>query len=108
MVAVLRCPEGSRLTGGLAAALYGMEGFSLTSTTPQILIPPGKTVTNVAFLTTTNLLPGKFEATLPGIPAVTPARALIESDATPVQLRTAFDSARWTGLVTVQRLRDCL
>ena len=105
LAAVLRAGDGVRITGWSACALYGLEGFDLRSG-PCVAVPSRRRVRGVAFTVMRQDLSRTDLATVAGLPAVTPMRALIDA-AGPVSrktMRVGIDDARRKGLIELERL----
>jgi hypothetical protein len=102
---VARAGNGARAGGVSACALFGLEGLDLRIQ-PVILIPPERRVRSVDFRVRRSDVPSQDRAIVRGIPAVTPAWALIGAagELSPRASRVAVDSARRKGLLTVERL----
>ena len=109
MVAVLRCGPGARLTGACVLALWGVEGFDVKD--PAVVLMPRKRWIDSGRAFRIHRVPEPDpadQATVCGIPAVRPHRAILDH-ARVVRggrLRVAIDAARRAGLVSVQRLLD--
>jgi hypothetical protein len=103
---VFRAGEGARLTGWSACGLYGLEGFD-PSARPWVVIPAARRVRGVDFIVERMDLERCDLATVSGLPAVTPTRALIVAAfrvaAKPV--RVGIDDARRRRMVNLDRLQ---
>ena len=103
LAALLRCPEGAAITGPLALALLGVDGFSDVDSF-DVLLPPGARVRGVDFRARPNPSPNR-NRTLGKLRLAAPARCLIDS-ARPAfgladdQLWTGYDSARWRHVLS--------
>lgn len=105
LAAVLRCGPDARVIGEAVLALLGVEGCALDCPL-QVAVPGDRQVRAVSFaVTRMTLLPAE-RATVRSIPATTVARAVL--DMATVQpdkrVRQVVDSARWLGLLQVERL----
>jgi hypothetical protein len=105
LAAVLRAGGEARLSGWSACALYGLEGMTFDQA-PWVLIPPERRVQVDGLIIQRSPLGRGEAATVRGLPAVTPMRALHDA-AIHVQgkpLRVAIDDARRRGLIDLDRL----
>lgn len=105
LAAVLRSGLGARASGPAVLGMFGVEGFG--SRDPfEVLVPRGRTVTNVGFTVVPDPAPGADHARLGCIPAVTATRGLLESARTirGRRLRVGIDSAQWLRLTTLPKL----
>lgn len=109
MAAVLRCRPRAWLTGEALLGLFGVEGFVPTGPL-RVLVPPERSVTGVTFTVLQDPHYRRHRATVRGIPAVTPARAL--ADTAPFvageALRTVVDRVKWVRLTTNAKLRTTM
>jgi hypothetical protein len=78
MVAVLRRPGGARVCGQLVLALLGCEGYEVEDADFTVLVPPGVRLRAADFPWRPDPAPGRHRATVGSLPAVTPARAILE------------------------------
>lgn len=108
MAAALRAREGARITGSLVLGLLNVEGFG-RSDPFEVLVPGRRRVENVPFSVRRAHVPRSHHATIDGVPAVTPARALIDSArrVEDKRLMAGLDAARWLGLTDPVRVRRC-
>lgn len=109
MAAALRARPAAKVTGPFVLGALGVEGF--TRTDPfEILTAPGRRLTGVDFPHRPDPTPSQRPAHFEGMPIVRPARALVDTGRFVDQvgarrLRIAYDSARWKGLLTTERVR---
>ena len=92
---LLDCGEESYVSGRTAAALYGLDGFPLRPPF-DVTVRRGRNVQRVHHhIHTTVELPSVDRATIDGLPAMSPARTLIDLArfVGPKQLTAAVDSA---------------
>lgn len=108
MACQLRCRPHARLTGELVLGLLGVQGCS-THTRPVVLVPKGRWVQRVPFTVRTDPAPSAFHARREALKIVTPALAMLEMARTADdrKLRTTIDAARWSDLLTLDRLLRC-
>lgn len=112
LAAVLRCPDGARLTGPFVLGALGLEGFDLTDEY-EVLVPRGKRPTNVTFPIREDPDESSLTARWCEIPVAPVDTCLIDA-ARPVfgietgRLLSAYDSARWRRLTTTARFGDAL
>ena len=109
LACTLRCGPGARLVGAVPLAIMRIEGFSVEDE-PVVVIPPPRRVRTTSFRVRTNAAPGQHQASIGSFPSVTVTRNLIEAADSLEDLatRVAFDSARWMGATTVDRLQRTL
>ncbi|MPZ87994.1 MAG: hypothetical protein GEU81_07950, partial [Nitriliruptorales bacterium] len=105
LAAVLRAGTEARLAGEQALALYGIEG-ALLSGTPTVLVPPSRAVAGAEFVVRRSAVPAADRASVRGVPALRVERAVLEVARTAGdrRVRQAVDSARWLGLLRIERL----
>lgn len=110
--AALRAWPKATLTGPLALGLLGVPGFDTTDPF-EVLVQPGRCLTNVPFDHREDPDPGRPVAEYGEVRVVGPIDALI--DAAPLvpasderRLRVAWDHLRWNDLATTYRLRTRL
>lgn len=105
LAAVFRAGDGARATGWSACGLYGLEGFDLRDH-PWVAIPRNRRVRGVDFVVQRADLERCDLATVAGVPAVTPTRALVDvaGRVTGKPLRVGIDDARRQRLVDLDRL----
>lgn len=105
MAAVLRAGPGARLAGEHALALYRIEG-SRRNGPPTVLVPPGRTVRAVDFSVRATHIPAGDRAVVASVPSLRIERAVLElaRDAHTRRVLQVVDSARWLGLLRVERL----
>ncbi|MBW3604381.1 MAG: type IV toxin-antitoxin system AbiEi family antitoxin domain-containing protein [Actinobacteria bacterium] len=98
LAALLRAGDRARATGWSACALYGLEGFDLGAR-PWVAIPKGRRVRGVDFIVERTDLERCDLATVAGLPAVTPIRALIDAaERVDAKVeRVGIDDARGAG-----------
>jgi hypothetical protein len=106
MAALLRCPEGSAITGPLVLGLLNVNGFS-DSDAFEVLVPEGSRVRRVNFRVRLNPTPAPTRM-LGVLRIAAPARALVDSGRPSFEcsddlLWTGYDSARWQRLITTSR-----
>ncbi|HEX9889898.1 MAG TPA: hypothetical protein VGA69_10500 [Nitriliruptorales bacterium] len=111
LAAVLRCRPRARLTGPRVLSLLGVDG--LASDAPfEVLVQPGRTVTNVDFPVRVDPDPDRRGATFGrSLPIVRPVDAVIDTARFVGTLgertvRAVYDSARWRKLVEQAELAD--
>ncbi|MGH3664988.1 MAG: hypothetical protein ACRDU8_02650 [Egibacteraceae bacterium] len=109
MVAVLRCGKGARLTGASVFALLSVEGFPLDA--PAVVLMPRRRWIDSGGDFRIHRVPKpprQDRAKVCGIPAVRPARALLDHARVTrgAALRVAVDAVRRAGLTSPQRLLD--
>ena len=106
MAALLRCPEGSALSGPVGLKLLGVDGFS-RSTAFEVLVPQGSRVRPVDFVARSN--PSTAPTRKLGVLTLAaPARLLIDSarpgyEISDEQLWQGYDRMRWNGILTLDR-----
>jgi len=105
LAAVLRSGQDARVVGEAVLALLGVEGCDLGCPL-RISVPEEREVTAVPFAVLRTSLSAADRATVAGIPATTVARAVLDATAvlSEKRVRQAVDSARWLGLLRVERL----
>lgn len=108
LAAVLRCRPDARLTGPVALALLGVEGFTLDDPL-EVLVPAGRCVQNVSFTVRPDPLFDVYAATFGPVPIATATRAFADTAMTikGKRLRTGWDNAKYRGLVNASRQRRC-
>ena len=106
MAALLRCPDGSAVTGPLVLGLLGIDAFSDMDPF-EILVPVGSRVRNVAFPHRPNpsLTPTRRIGPLV---VAAPVRGLVDAGRPGFQipdnrLWKGYDSARWINAVSLPR-----
>jgi hypothetical protein len=113
---VARAGDGARLAGPIVLGLRGIKGFAhlardldarLLGPGPvgeldHVAVPTGRRVRGVEFRVVRTPMPAEDRDEVLGVPAVTVARALVGAARTehPARIRSAFDDARFKGLVT--------
>lgn len=105
LAAIFRSGDGARATGWSACGPYGVEGFDLRAE-PWVVIPRDRRVRGVDFVVQRADLERCDLATVAGVPAVTPTRALIDvgDRVTDKVSRVGIDDARRKRLVDLERL----
>lgn len=109
MAAVLRCRPRASLTGEALLGLLGVEGFSPADPI-HVLVPPGRSVSNVEFTVQEDPYFHLHRATVSGVPGVTPVRAVADAALTvdEKRLRIGVDHLKWNGTCTNGRLESTL
>ncbi len=107
MAATLRCGPSARAAGERLLAHLGVHGADPTGPF-VVLTQPGRVVTGVPWRWRTDAWPARDDATIVGVPSVTPARSLVEAvvDCSDDDLERLVDGCRWRGrlLPAVRRL----
>ena len=106
MAALLRCPDGSAITGPLVLGLLNVNGFSDTDPF-EVLVPTGSRVRRVDFTVRVN--PSTAPTGMLGaLRIAAPVRALVDCGRPSFEcsddlLWTGYDSVRWQRLITTPR-----
>lgn len=105
LAAVLRSGQGARVLGEAVLALLGIEGCRLDCPL-RVAVPDQRKVTAVTFAVIRTDVSVADRATVRWIPATTVARAVLDGASTfsDERVRQVVDSARWLGLLQVERL----
>jgi hypothetical protein len=105
--AVQRCGQGARAVGFMSLAFAGVEGFDFDDHC-DVLVRPGKQVTNVPFRVTATDLPAVDLVTYGCVPGLRADRALMQVApfVSEKRLRVGFDSARRLGLTSHERAEE--
>lgn len=108
VAAVLRCRPKAWIAGAAVLGLLGFEGFSVRDPF-VVLVPPGRSVSNVAFSVVQDPWYDRHRAACGAVPIAAPTRSLVEATRTigGKQLRAAVDHAQWKRLTTPSDLRAC-
>ncbi|CAN5343623.1 hypothetical protein BH20ACT8_BH20ACT8_15270 [soil metagenome] len=108
MGAALRCRPRAWITGAAALGLLGIEGFGVADAY-AVVVPPGRRVQNVPFEIVEDDLPAGERALFDPIPITVVHRSIVHVAQTVSgkPLRVAVDSARWTRVLNLDRLRRC-
>ena len=106
MAALLRCPEGSAITGPLVLGLLNINGFSDLDPF-GVLVPAGSRIRRVDFSIRANPSTGPTGLLGP-LRIAAPVRALVDCgqpsfDCSDELLWTGYDGARWQRLITTSR-----
>jgi hypothetical protein len=121
-VALNRAGAGARLAGPIVLGLWGIKGFAHLATAlrppvggalpdladlDHVAVPPGRRVRGVPFKVVRTALPAEDLDEVEGLPAVTVARSLAAAAKTnhPARIRSAYDDARFRGLVDEEGLQ---
>lgn len=105
VTALDRCGDGARIGGPWACGLHGLEGFDLSGN-DHVIIDPRRRVTGVSFTVVRSPVPPVDQATVDDLPTLTVTRSLIDIAPThpAKKVRVAFDSARRSGLTSLDEL----
>jgi hypothetical protein len=108
MAAQLRGRPDASITGPFVLGLLGIEGFGRDDPF-EVLLPPGRRISNVDFLYRTNPTPEAVTARFEGLRVATVTNALVDSgrfveELGDRRLRVGFDSARARRLTSRERV----